>query len=120
MTEQDFANIAALGLNCVRLNFVWWTFTTDGETLREDTFRYADWALDMCEKYGLYAILDDHGAMGSQNKDQHSGDDSQFHLYDSEENRRMAIDLWTTLAGRYRNRACVSGYDLLNERHRAS
>ncbi len=119
MTEEDFARIAGLGLNCVRLNFGWWTFTTDGETPREDAFRYVDWALDMCDKYELYAVLDNHGAMGSQNQDQHSGDDSQFHLYDGEENRRMTVDLWKLLAERYRDRTCVAGYDLLNECRRA-
>ncbi len=119
MTEEDFARIASLGLNCVRLNFGWWTFTTDGIAFREDAFQYTDWALDMCEKYGLYAILDNHGAVGSQNQDQHSGDDSQFHLYDSPENRSATIRLWETLAERYRDRTCIAGYDLLNECRRA-
>lgn len=116
--EQDFAEIASLRLNTVRINFTWMNLTTDGETLREDAFRYLDFALEMCEKYGLYAILDLHGAVGSQNQDFHSGDDVQFDLFGNEENRRMTVQLWKTIAERYKGRKVIAGYDLLNEPRR--
>ncbi len=113
--ESDFAVISSLGLNCVRINFTYFNFTTDGEALRENAFYKLDWALDMCEKYGLYAILDLHGAIGSQNKDFHSGNDAEFNLYKSAKNRALTVKLWETLAGRYKDRKIVAGYDLLNE-----
>lgn len=119
ITEEDFARIADVGLNTVRLNFTYMNFTTDGETLREDAFYYLDWAIEMCEKYELYAILDLHGAIGSQNQDFHSGDDSQFDLFGNEENRRLTVELWRTIAERYKDRKIVAGYDLLNEPRRA-
>ncbi|MBQ1312065.1 MAG: cellulase family glycosylhydrolase [Blautia sp.] len=118
-TEEDFREIAEIGLNTVRLPFTWMDLTTDGLTLKPDAFHYLDWALDMCEKYGLYAVVDLHGAVGSQNQDFHSGDDAHFDLYGNPEHRRMTIELWKIIAERYRDRTIVAGYDLLNECRRA-
>ncbi len=120
ITEEDFATIASVGLNTVRINFTYMNLTTDGVTFREDAFQYLDFALDMCEKYGLYAVLDLHGAIGSQNQDFHSGDDTQFDLFDNEENRQKTISLWQNIAGRYKDRSVIAGYDLLNEPRRAA
>ena len=113
--EEDFREIAGLGLNTVRIPFTWRTLTTDGITLRKDAFDVLDWALDMCDKYDLFAVLDFHGAIGSQNQDFHCGDDEHFDLYGNPENRRKTIDLWKIIAARYRDREAVLGYDLLNE-----
>ncbi|MBQ7371113.1 MAG: cellulase family glycosylhydrolase [Blautia sp.] len=118
--EKDFETIAGLGMNVVRIPFTWFNLTTDGETLRENAFADLDWAVSMCEKYGIYAILDLHGAYGSQNQDVHSGDDSQFNLYGNEENMSKACALWTRIAEYYADNATVAGYDLLNEPRRAA
>ena len=93
VTEQDFASIKAIGLNCVRIPFSYMNFMNPlvydenaGEwvvkdykdlTWREDAFDRLDWALEMCEKYELYAILDLHGAVGSQSGQDHTGDISE-------------------------------------------
>ena len=119
VTEEDFAEIAGVGLNTVRIPFTWMDLTTDGITLRQDAFHYLDWALEMCEKYHLYAVLDLHGAIGSQNQDFHSGDDAHFDLYGNPEHRRLTIELWKIIAGRYKDRKIVAGYDLLNECRKA-
>lgn len=119
VTEEDFREIAKVGLNTVRLPFTWRDVTTDGVTLRPDGFRYLDWALDMCDKYGLYGILDLHGAIGSQNQDFHSGEDARFDLYGNPENRRKTIELWKKIASHYKDRSTVLGYDLLNECRKA-
>ena len=120
ITEDDFAKISALGLNCVRIPFTYLNLTEkDGVTLKKDAFKYLDWTLDMCEKYKLYAIVDLHGVRGSQNQDLHSGDDAQFNFYNNEENRAIARDLWRTIALRYKDRTIIAGYDLLNETRRA-
>ena len=117
--ESDFETIALLGMNTVRIPFTYYNLTTDGKTFREDAFARLDWAVSMCEKYELYAIIDLHGAVGSQNQDIHSGDDSQFHLYDSKENRQMTKDLWAAIAGHFKGNQTVAAYDLLNETRRA-
>ncbi|MBP5177802.1 MAG: cellulase family glycosylhydrolase [Clostridia bacterium] len=119
--EEDFANVAALGMNCVRINFTCYNVTTDGYTIDEGAFDKIDRALDMCEKYGLYAILDDHGAIGSQNMDNHSGNDETFDLYGNEKNEAATVALWEYVAGRYKDRyaSVLAAYDLLNEPRRA-
>ncbi len=117
--EEDFAEIAGVGLNTVRIPFTWRDLTTDGATLKSDAFHYLDWAVEMCEKYGLYAVLDLHGAYGSQNQDFHSGDDAHFDLYGNPENRQKTIDLWKRIAEHYKDCTTVAGYDLLNECRKA-
>ena len=117
--EEDFKNIADLALNCVRINFTCYNLTSDGYRIREDAFDKIDWALNMCEKYGLYAILDYHGAIGSQNKDIHSGNDETFDLYGNEKNEEATKEIWRTIARRYKGRNVIAAFDLLNEPRRA-
>lgn len=120
ITESDFVKIAELGFNCVRINFTYMNLVEpNSEKLKEDAFKHIDWALEMCEKYNLYAILDLHGTFGSQNKDIHSGDDSQFNLYSSKQNRTATCNLWRTIALRYKGREIIAAFDLLNETRRA-
>ena len=119
ITESDFQTIAELGMNTVRIPFTWFTISADGKTLREDAFRKLDWAVSMCRKYGLYAILDFHGAVGSQNQDIHSGDDSQFNLYGNTKNEALTCALWAKIADHYKDDTTVAAYDLLNEPRRA-
>ena len=61
--------------------------------------------------------MDDHGAIGSQNKDNHSGNDETFELYGSEKNEGATIALWEYIAKRYKGRykSVIAGFDLLNE-----
>ena len=85
ITEEDFRTVKELGLNVVRVPFtymnVYYHLSEEGEllrpdefTLREDPFKRLDFALEMCKKYGLYLIIDLHGAVGSQNGSDHSGE----------------------------------------------
>ncbi len=111
--EEDFKHVADLGMNLVRLPFTYRNF--EGM----DGFKYLDWALDMCEKYKLYAVVDFHGAYGSQNMDDHSGDDTSFDLYGNKENEEKTIHLWEVIAERYKDRKIIMGYDLLNEPRKA-
>lgn len=135
IAETDFANIAALGLNTVRIPFTYMNIfnflTDDGEllapdefTLRDDAFARLDWALEMCRKYGLYAILDLHGAVASQNGNDHSGDTSGSNLYEDsaagESFRAKTAELWGLVAEHFEGNPYVAGYDLLNEPGNAS
>lgn len=138
VTELDFKRIADMGLNCVRIPFTYLNFTDavsydeesesyvrtpfDRLVVMQDSFARLDWALDMCEKYGLYAILDMHGAVGSQSGNDHTGDISfkdggQLWLENEigETCRQKTLELWVAIANRYKERKCVAMYDLLNE-----
>ncbi|MBQ9482251.1 MAG: cellulase family glycosylhydrolase [Clostridia bacterium] len=121
ITEKDFGNISSLGLNCVRINFTCYNFTYDGYEIDENAFIKLDEILGLCEKYGLYVILDNHGAIGSQNRDNHSGNNDTFDLYGNEKNENATKRLWRYIAGRYagKYKNVIAGYDLLNEPRRA-
>lgn len=139
VTEADFKFIKDLGMNCVRLPFSYMTlcdavrFNDETElfertpfeelSLRDDAFARIDWALEMCKKYGLYLILDMHGAVGSQNGNDHSGDIA-FHdegglLWRQDATgeicRQKTKELWVAVASRYKDETAVAFYDLLNE-----
>ncbi|KAH9810466.1 family 5 glycoside hydrolase [Melampsora americana] len=75
ITEQDFAQIAAAGLNWVRLPVGWWMMETwTGEPLLEGvSFKYFLKAITWARKYGLRINLDFHAVPGSQNGWNHSG-----------------------------------------------
>ena len=135
ITETDFARVKELGLNVVRIPFTYMNFynylsdggellSPDQFTLRADAFARLDWALEMCEKYGLYAILDMHGAVGSQNGNDHSGDTRLTNLYEDsaagEAYRAKTAELWGLIAEHFEGNPYVAGYDLLNEPGRAS
>ena len=117
--EEDFRIISELGMNTVRIPFTCYNLTEDGYVLRADAFDRLDWAVDMCEKYGLYAVIDLHGAVGSQNQDIHSGDDARYDLYGNEKNEESTVSLWKKIAEHYRDNKTVAAYDLLNEPRRA-
>lgn len=118
ITENDFREIAALGMNAVRIPFTCYNLANADGSLKADGFKYLDFAVAMCEKYGLYAVLDLHGAFGSQNMDFHSGDDEHFDLYGNPQNREKTIALWKAIAERYKDNRTVAAYDLLNEPRR--
>lgn len=117
--EIDFKNIKDMNMNAVRIPITCYNFTTDGYTYRDNAFDKLDWAIDMCEKYGLYAIIDYHGAIGSQNHDNHSGADDEWNLFGNKKNEEATIDVWKKLAERYKDRKTVAAYDLLNEPRKA-
>ncbi len=121
ITEADFATIARLGFNCVRIPFWYRNFMTDNDewlTLDMDDnpgFRRLDFALEMCDKYNLYAILDMHGCPGGQSMNHSTGAIGKGELYYDEKSLSAMEHLWTEIAKRYKNRACVAAYDVMNE-----
>lgn len=121
ITEDDIAQIEKLGFNCVRVPFWYRNFMNeDGTwlTLNHNDnpgFQRLDWLIEVCEKYGIYIILDMHGAPGGQSKNHSTGKAGRNELYEVKEKMDTCVELWTTIAERYKDIEVIAVYDLLNE-----
>ncbi|OAI04368.1 hypothetical protein A1332_14485 [Methylomonas methanica] len=120
ITEIDFKNIADAGLNCIRLPIYALNLMDDEGNWRLDDTGAIDlsrieWTVNKARQYGLYTILDLHGAPGSQNGTHHSGRQNGSLLYSSPFYQNQLVEFWETLARRFKGNAAVAGYDLLNE-----
>lgn len=74
ITENDFEQIAAAGLNHVRLPIGYWAFeTSHGEPYHSGQLPYMEKTFEWAAKYNLKVIVDLHGAPGSQNGFDNSG-----------------------------------------------
>ena len=74
-TEDDFRQMAAAGLDHVRIPFSYWAITTydNDPYVKQISWRYLLRAIEWSRKYGLRVKLDPHGLPGSQNGWNHSG-----------------------------------------------
>jgi endoglucanase len=123
-TKTDIDSLASWGFNSVRLpiHYNLFTLPIEQEIPGTDTwlpkgFAMVDSLLDWCIKNNIYLILDLHAAPGGQGKDAGISDydKTKPSLWESAENRRKTVALWTKLAERYANEPMIGGYDLLNE-----
>jgi hypothetical protein len=108
ISDADFAAIAAHGFNVVRVPL--------NHRMIESAEGLAvlDGVLALAEAHGIYVVLDLHAAPGGQSK-YFIADPERELLWASESAQQRTVELWRTLAERYRGRAVVAGYDLLNE-----
>ncbi len=137
-TDEDWDNCVELGLNSIRLPItymnVWDTdytvmakkdltaaeFKALKFTVREDSMAKIDNYIEEAGKRGIYIILDLHGAPGSQNGQDHSGDtgrgDRMWYYGDlGDALRDKTVELWEFLAERYKDNPVIAAYDILNE-----
>lgn len=122
-TDQDFQNCVDMGINHIRLPFTYMNVDPEYNnveyTEKKYNFRVLDEFVAKAAAYGLYTILDLHGAYGSQNGQDHSGETfdsvSEVDFYSNEEKMSQTIDLWRAVAENFAGNPAVAGYDLLNE-----
>ncbi|KAK0742505.1 glycoside hydrolase superfamily [Apiosordaria backusii] len=123
VTESTFRDIAAAGLDHVRIPFSYWAVQTyDGDPyLFRTSWRYLLRAIEWCRKYGLRVNLDPHGLPGSQNGWNHSGRLGAINWLngtDGDLNAQRSLDFHDRISKffaqpRYRN--VISHYGLANE-----
>ncbi|KAF8886923.1 glycoside hydrolase family 5 protein [Infundibulicybe gibba] len=84
ITEADFKAIAAAGLNHVRLPIGYWAFEVGpGEPYIQGQLPYLSKAVGWAQTHGLKIVVDLHGAPGSQNGFDNSGQKMPFPLWHS-------------------------------------
>ena len=122
--DDDFYNCAEMGMNVIRLPFTYMNVDPLYHNVpkienQKYNFTVLDEFIEGAAFYGIYTILDMHGAYGSQNGQDHSGeikdDASQVDFYTNNELINKTVDLWTAIADRYKDNPAVAGYDILNE-----
>lgn len=117
ITTRDWDMMPRFGLNLVRLPFIWSLVEDEKKPrhLRADAWHYLDEAIKQAEARGMYVILDLHGAVGSQGLEHHSGCANRNLYWSTPEYQDRTTWLWEQVANRYKDRAAVAGYSLLNE-----
>ncbi|KAH0585523.1 hypothetical protein H2248_008758 [Termitomyces sp. 'cryptogamus'] len=118
ITEADFRKIAAAGLNHVRLPIGYWAFdVSGGEPFVQGQLPYLDKAVSWARKYGIKVIIDLHGAPGSQNGFDNSGQKtSNPSWYRSQSNVDRTNAIIKRIANTYKDRSnVVTAIAALNE-----
>ncbi|THH03835.1 hypothetical protein EW145_g5968 [Phellinidium pouzarii] len=117
-TEADFEAIAAAGLNHVRLPIGYWAFEVGpGEPFIQGQLSYLQKAVTWAENHGLMVIVDLHGAPGSQNGFDNSGQRMSFpHWHSNATNVARTDAIIKTIASMFsENENVVSVIAPLNE-----
>ena len=115
-TTQDFDNCAEMGMSVIRLPFTYMNLCDDNGNLKSNAFDRLDWFVQNCSQRGMYVILDMHGAFGSQNGMDHSGEiNDGKRLYYNQSNKDKTLNLWKKIAEHFKGNPAVAAYDILNE-----
>lgn len=113
ITESDFQWLQKHNINLVRIPVGHWLFeSSDGHI---PTIDYVDKAMHWAEKYGIKVLIDLHGAPGSQNGKDHSGEEGNALWFASTTYEQQTINLLCKIASHYKTSKVLWGIELLNE-----
>ena len=123
-SEEDLENCENMGINTIRIPFSYMSLDPAFHNVpkkegQEFNFDALDEFVEGCARYHIYVILDLHGAYGSHNGQDHSGemlyDVSEVDFFYNEEKQNKTIHLWEEIAKHYKGVNSIAAYDLLNE-----
>ncbi|KAJ2922467.1 hypothetical protein H1R20_g14635, partial [Candolleomyces eurysporus] len=125
ITASDFEWLSSIGINTVRLPIGYWNlgpefcrdtpFADVAEVYRSSWSRVVR-AINMAGMYGLGVLVDLHGAVGSQNGQDHSGvSDGQMNLFSDAGNVDKTINVLTYLTKELVHVNNIVGIEILNE-----
>lgn len=118
ISEKEIKYLADSGANVVRIPINYRHLESDLNPFHylEEGFARLDKAIDWCEKYGIYAIIDLHTVPGGQNPDWHADSTARYAgFWEDALCQKRFIELWKVIAERYKGRSVVAGYELMNE-----
>jgi len=94
ITEQDIIQMKNMGLNHIRIPFGYWVFDIrGGEPWVDGSWDYVVRACGWARTHGLQVMLDLHGAPGSQNGNDHSGQSGPINFYYNDDNLRRSTEV---------------------------
>ncbi len=116
ITEEDFDNIAARGLNAIRIPFWYRNIQTEEGEWIPGGLERLDWAVREAWKRGIYSIIDLHGAPGGQTNGVSVGRKrAKAEFWNNDANLRRTAAIWRKVATHFKGNPAVAAYDLLNE-----
>ena len=119
-TSKDFDNIQEMGMSVIRIPFTYMNLLKyNSFELKSNAFDKLDYIISEFNKRNIYVILDLHGAVGSQNGQDHSGevidDVKDVTFYSNSEFKQKTLEIWKQIALHYKDNPTVAAYDILNE-----
>jgi glucan 1,3-beta-glucosidase len=117
-TWQDFQKIAQAGFNLVRIPIGYWAYDTFGSPYVQGAAPYLDAAIDWSRSLGLKVVVDLHGAPGSQNGYDNSGQRMDDPTWQSGDTVKQTLKVLKTISDKYAKaeyQDVVVGIQLLNE-----
>jgi len=125
ITREDFAWLAGVGINAVRIPLGHWIFGppypyhekygADPHPFVQGGINVLDRALGWAAEFGLRVILDLHAAPGCQNGLDNGGIRDVCEWHTREEYQAHSVEVLGRLAQRYRSSSALCGIQLLNE-----
>lgn len=108
LSEADFKWMSQQGIKLVRLPIGFWTIDSPD-------IAYIDWAMKMAQTYDLKVLVSFHGAPGSQNGKDHSGQIGEVRWFKHRNLQDKTIEYLVKIAERYNASPAFWGIGILNE-----
>ncbi|KAF2758595.1 glycoside hydrolase [Pseudovirgaria hyperparasitica] len=118
VTFEDFKRIKDYGFNVVRIPIGYWAYATYGSPYAQGAAPYLDNAIDWARATGLKVFIDLHGAPGSQNGFDNSGQKTSNPLWLTGDTTQQTLEVIQIIADKYAQpmyQDVVVGIQLLNE-----
>jgi len=117
-TYSDFQKIADSGFNLVRIPIGFWAYDNSYSPYATGAAPYMDAAIDWARALGLKVIIDLHGAPGSQNGFDNSGQRMPSPQWQTGNNVQRTLNILNTIQTKYGDSSyddVIAGIELLNE-----
>ncbi|MDI1493603.1 MAG: glucan exo-1,3-beta-glucosidase [Ramalina farinacea] len=116
ITEDDFKQIQQAGFNMVRIGIGYWAFKKFGnDSYISGAADYLDKAISWAGSAGIQVIVDLHGAPGSQNGFDNSGQYTLNASWTKNGNVHYTYEVIQIIASKYGNSPTVAAINLINE-----
>ncbi|RYG74570.1 hypothetical protein EON77_11780, partial [bacterium] len=117
ITARDFDAVKRFDFNLVRVGLDYELFEDDERPmrLRDDAFKYLDFAVREAKARGIYVWFDLHRAQEHQVNGRQGGREGYTRFWADESARERSLWLWEQIAERYKDEPAVFGYEPLNE-----
>jgi len=117
ITARDFDEVKKFGFNFIRVGFDYSLLEDDAHPmqLRDDAFKYLDFAVAQAKARGIYVLFDLHGAQESQVGGTQAGHVGYVHFWTDAKAQERSLWLWKQIFEHFKGDSTVMGYEPLNE-----